>query len=198
MPSTKLTTVMRERIVADLLVHRFRKPADKLVKDRAAFALKLYREVYPRAVLTKMDALPEGWLPTNAEIRARLGTHYESFPFDGSLYGKVWTVASKTEAVWKRVRAQDAGGCLLSLEATHPLSLAGVDLDKRRNELATSIDAAKRQAESAVSGVTTIARLIELWPECEPFARKHETARAPLPALPTASLNALLDLPVAA
>lgn len=198
MASTKLTNWIREQIVADLMAHRFTKACDKLVKDRAALAVKVYRDFYPRALLAKIEALPEGWLVSDNDIHASFSGRVDGLPFNGGVYGAVGKYRTSTEAVSRPFLSKDYGRVVAVYDAAHPLAVLHAELSARQNEIVTQIDAAKRQAVAAVNSATTINRLIELWPEVEPFARKHESAKVPLPALPTSELNALLDLPVAA
>lgn len=198
MASTKLTNWIREQIVADLMAHRFTKACDKLVKDRAALAVKVYRDFYSRSLLAKIEALPEGWLPTGSDITAQFSGRVDSLAFSGAVYGLVSKYRTKTDAAFRPFLSKDVGRVVAVYDASHPLAIIHAELAGRQKELTEQIEAARRQAEVAVNSATTINRLIELWPEVEPFARKHESAKVPLPALPTSELNALLDLPVAA
>jgi hypothetical protein len=197
MASTKLTNWMREQIVRDLLSHRFTKPIDKLVKDRAALAMKVYRDLYPRSLLAKIEALPEGWLCTENDIKAQFSGRVDSMDFNGSAYGIIGKYRTSTDAVFKPFLSKDKGRVVAVYDASHPLAVAHAELADRMKEICSQLDTAKRQAEAALNSASTIGGIIALWPEIEPFARKHESAKAPLPALPTAALNALLDLPIA-
>lgn len=197
--STRLTTWTRERITKDVLEHRFSEQALRLVQDRAAFAMDVYNDIYSEADRKKMAALPNGWLPEDNDIRVQLGgsSRYMSLTFNGSTYGPVASVLKDPiERVTLRMRSSDLRGCAKVYDAGHPLAERYDELDTRQRDLNTAIDTAKRQVEAALASATTIKRLIDLWPEIEPFASKYEDKKAPLPALPTTDLNALLDLPV--
>jgi hypothetical protein len=197
MASTKLTNWIREQIVRDLIAHRFTKPIDKLVKDRAALALKVYRDLYPRSLLAKIEALPEGWLSTDDDIRAQFSGRVDSLPFNGSAYGDIGKYRTKTDTQFKPFLSKDMGRIVAVYEADHPLAILHAELVNRQKVICGQISAAEQQAKAALDSASTVGGIIALWPEIEPFARKHESAKAPLPALPTADLNRLLDLPVA-
>jgi hypothetical protein len=201
MASTKLTNTMRDRIVADLLGHRFGKAADKLVADRAAFALKVYRDVYSLTVRKRMEDLPNGWLPDEWGIRVQFGdgSGFSALSFNGSVGGPISRYLTKPiDTITKRLFAIHMHNCAKVYDLAHPLAVHWSELSSREAALKTEIAAARTQANAAVYSASTINGLISMWPEVEPFARKHETAKAALPALPTIELNRLLDLPVAA
>lgn len=196
---TKLTTRIRERIVHDLMQHRFNEDAQKLVADRAVFALDVYDAVYSGAEQKRMAGLPTGWLQESTRIGVQFGGSrgYTQLEFSGDVYGTVRSVMmKKADDVRRRVQHTHESGCAMAFDADHPLSEAYDALAAREKSLCEAIDTAKRQSEAAISNATTAKRLIELWPEIEPFVEKHMDVPKALPILPTSQLNALLDLPV--
>lgn len=197
--STRMTTWLRERIAKDVLEHRFSEAAATLVSKRAALAGDVYNDVYTASDRRKMDALPSGWLPEDNDIGVQFdgARGYTQLRFNGAIYGSVATVLKVTlKPVNRRMRANDIRGCVKVYEATHPFTERWNALEGEASDLAKQIEAADRQLKSALASASTIKRLIDMWPEIEPFALKHESEKAPLPALPTKDLNALLDLPV--
>lgn len=197
---TKLTNWIRESIAKDLMKHRFADQALQLVRDRAALAADVYNDVYCEADRRKMVALPSGWLCSDRNITVQFGDGrgFEQLHFSGAVYGEVGTVLKDPiEPVEMLVTHQHERGCAKVYELTHPFSLRRDDLRARDKDLGEAIRTARRQTEQALLKATTIKRLIELWPEIEPFASDYEEKPKPLPALPTSELNALLGLPVA-
>jgi hypothetical protein len=196
---TKLTTYIRENLSKDLLKHRFGDAAASLVADRAAFALKVYNDIYSEADRKKMAALPEGWLGKDSDITVQFGDGrgYGKLEFSGSVYGDVHAVLKEpVDTVYRLVIHQHLRGCAKAYERTHEFAAEYDALRERQKDLSTQISLARRQTEAALTKATTLKRLVDIWPEIEPFVEKYIDKPKPLPALPTNELNALLDLPV--
>lgn len=202
--STRLTNTSRERIAHAVLTHRFQEPVEALIADRAAFAEEVYNDVYRKADREKMAALPKGWLPETNAINVQFGEtgrSYESLQFTGAIYGGVATTRKpddKREKIERRAFSNRVHGCTKVYDANHRLAKKYADLDMRFTDLKTAFEAAKRQVELAIASASTINRLVEMWPEVEPFARSFDNQPLKVPALQTAKLNEILDLPVAA
>lgn len=202
--STRLTNDLRESIATAVLRHRFTEPVDALIADRAAFADAVYSDIYRKADREKMEALPKGWLPECNRIGVQFGStgrSYEIVNFDGSFYGSLGSMRTKVKdapSSDRRVQNRHAHGCAKVYDDQHKLSLRHEELGARQSALTAEYDAAKRQIKSALASVGTIKKLIEVWPEVAPFAMKFDEGPRNLPSLPTAKLNELLDLPVAA
>lgn len=196
---TKLTNWMREAIVKAVVAHRFAEPAMAIVARRAALAAKVYDDLYSAADQKKMAALPRGWLPESNDMYVKFGAgSYDRLPFNGSTYGNVSSVTPKLETAKRRIIADHDGGCVRTFDGTNPICSEYDLIEAEHKELSAQIQSATKQAEAAVASVSTVKRLIDLWPEIEPFASKYEDEAKPnLPALPTAQLNALFKLPVA-
>lgn len=202
--STRLTNTIRERIANAVLRHRFSEPVEVLIADRAAFAEEVYNDVYRKADREKMAALPKGWLPETNSINVQFGDDgrsYESLNFSGLVYGGVGGMRKpddKREVIGRRAYSNRAHGCVKVYDADHRLAKKNADLHQRYIDLKTSFEAAKQQVEAALSSASTINKLVEIWPEVEPFARSFDDVPVKVPAIPTAKLNEILDLPVAA
>lgn len=196
---TKLTTYIRENLAKDLLKHRFGDAAASLVADRAAFALKVYNDLYSEAERKKMAALPDGWLGKDSDITVQFGdgSGYGKLEFSGSVYGDVHAVLkTPVDTVYRLVIHQHLRGCAKAYERNHEFAAEYDALRERQKDLSTQISQARRQTEAALTKATTLKRLVDIWPEIEPFVEKYVDKPKPLPALPTNELNALLDLPV--
>lgn len=195
--STRLTKEIKESITKALIAHRFTAPVKKLYEDRAALAKAVYNDVYSRADREKMAALPDGWLPTVDQFHVYFGTSYTSVYANGHVYGDLVNVASPDRDVPVfRIQSRHKGGCLKKYDGAHKLTIEHERLQGSFADLVKEVDMAKRSAMAAMSSVGTIKRLIEVWPEVAPFAKKFEGERPQLPALQTDKLNKILDLPV--
>lgn len=193
---TRLTNDIRNSIVMDLLRHRFKDRIEALYADRAALAQAIYEEAFSAEHRKKMAALPEGWLAEVSSINARLGAEYCSYDFSGSLYGDINTIVSNTKKEVRRFPYSRRNDCVVSFDATHKLAAESDRVNSERKSLSDDIEKAKRAAEAAVNAVSTVKRLVEVWPEVAPFAAEYNTEKPQLPAVQTAQLNTMLGLPV--
>lgn len=198
--STRLTVSIRERIANDLLTHKFSAAIGALIADRAAHAHDVYCDIYSKSDRAKMDALPAGWLPESNRIGVQFGSSgrsYVELSFSGAVYGEVNKYRKGTMKHGdRRIISKHVHGCAKVYADDHPLAKAKADLDSKFDDLKTSVSEAAKQVNAALASATTIKRLVEAWPEIEPFARAHEATPPNLPAVPTDRLNKLLDLPV--
>lgn len=193
--STRLTTAIREKIVADLLRHRFEKAVAEHRDDMAALANAVYDDLYSEADRVLLDSMPEDWMPETGSLGVTFAGSYTHVHFGGYLKGEMAAISS-FEAVYRRVASKHNSGCVKTYEARHKLAIRAEKLSAQREGLKEKISEAKRAAISALASVTTVKRLIEGWPEIAPFAAKYEGEKPALPALPTNILNDILDLPV--
>lgn len=199
--SQRLTNDIREMIVVDVLIHRFRADADAFRADQAALANRVYEDIFDAKTREKMAAVPDGWLPKTTNVGVQFGgaNRYEQMYFDGHISGNIRKVATKSDApeTFRLIPYNRHRVCAAVYEASHPLSIAHAKLEQRKATLDDQIETAKRSIEAALAAVTTVKRLIETWPEVAPFASKFDGEKPQLPALPTQHLNSILDLPVA-
>lgn len=180
--TVKLTNGIRESVLHQLLKHRFEKEEQELKAAQEQLALDAYDMLLPEALRKQLEALPEGFVPTNTEVRVKFGdTRYYShlnFP----------------KGVSKRVRSADNSKTFL-LEPDHPIYIRHFELEARESALKEAKDLARSQANAALNSVTTVAKLVSVWPEVAPFVQKYIDAPKPtLPALPIPSLNQMLNL----
>lgn len=199
---TKLTNDMRETITTAVMRYRFTQSCAALEADRAAFATEVYKDVYSEADRRQMQSLPPGWLPELSEIRAQFGdsgSRYGELSFNGRVYNSIISLVHAPQpSAHFRAPASHEHSCVKVYANDHPLCArynALVDLQKA---MEVEIKTAQRQTAAALASVTTIGRLVEMWPEIKPFTEGYDTKPRQLPAIPTTDLNKLLKLPVEA
>lgn len=203
MASTRLTNNIKSALLRRLIERAFKAQAQDMIDKHSAFAVRVYKDTFADK-LKKMNGLPEGWLPTNDRIKVSFAGQVQSMRFDGALEG--WSIDStlkgagaKTLEV-KDMRFTDKanGGCCNVYDATHPLA---EEFTAHKNEMAdliSEIQAAERTARTAMDSVTTVGKLIEVWPEVEEFAKDfldNGERKAVLPMVPRQKLNDILGLP---
>lgn len=197
--ATRLTNDIRSAIADAVMKHRYESVVRALIAEKAEFGTKVYEDLYSKSTRDKMNALPEGWLPTSDNIAVTFGATFERVYFSGRTSGKIVSVipqATRTASVPKRLLGKHERGCAMAYEATHKLSVEHANLEAKERDLKVEFDAARKQVDAALSAVTTVKKLIEVWPEIAPFAAGFEDEKPQLPALPTADLNKLFELPV--
>lgn len=195
--STRLTKDIRDAVSLAVLKHRFGPTVQTHNEAVAAFANEVYDDVYKKTVRAEMDNLPSGWLYEAEGVRAQFGTSFQRIQFNGRGSGELSKFDSrKSDVKTRRVTEKHRGSCMKVYDATHRLTLRFEAIHNAGNDLTKSIEEARRSVDAALASATTIKRLIETWPEIAPFARAFDCEKPQLPALPTAELNAILELPV--
>lgn len=202
MTSTRLTTDIRELLTRDILSHRFTADVDNLIAAQVTFADKVYHDLFDAKTELQMLALPEGWLHNATDIGVQFGYvggphNFTRLYFNGYVTGKLSRLQSKSDEpkITKRVLASKIHGCAKVYDPSHRLAIEFDKIRHRTKSLRDAVETAERSVTTALNAVTTIKRLVETWPEVAEFAKKYDTEKPPLPALPTDHLNELLRLP---
>lgn len=205
MSSIRLNNSIRDRIIHAALSHRFKKEAEAIRDDWAAFALKVYNRQYDQKTRDSMEALPEGWLPESGSIRASFGGRRGYFSFCGSFSvgREAKNLLTSETRIYKRFLARDyesmgkiyaADG--KSYAADDKISDEFTDLCRKTEDLETRIKEAKAVLTSALNSVWTVGAVVKNWPHLRPFVPAVK-GKSTLPAVTEKKLNELLDLPVA-
>jgi hypothetical protein len=197
--SVRLTNEIRDEIKAAVLRHRFGKELAGLVKDRAKFARAVYDNVFSTADRKRMNDLPDGWLPSTGSVAFKAATTYVDLNLSGRFSGELNSSLPPTKGddrVWLSIPTNRKNGCLVTYEADHLLAIRWAELEAAFRDIEARHREAKSQLSAALAKASTMARLIELWPEMAPFCKPYEAVAPSLPSIPTSRLNALLDLPV--
>lgn len=195
--STRLTKETREAIAKDLVKHRFAEAVQAVYRKRADLADAVYRDLYKASEREQMATLPAGMLPEVDDMGVRFGGVYTNVYFSGYIYGDLAKVATvDRNGSHRRVFFKHKGGCVKDYDARHKLAIQHEEVSGAAADLVKEVDAAHRAALGAISKVGTVKRLIEVWPEVAPFARRFDTGPAQLPMIRTEQLNKILDLPV--
>lgn len=204
MASTRLTTHIRDSLMNSLLKRAFRAKGEDLIKRCADYAQRLYRDAMG-SNLAQINALPDGWLQTDDDIKVQLGAEIEQIHFTGTLNNwglpDVFRNAGITEdsdRKWQRFPSKWKGSVVKQYPGDHALVEEFQKLDNEWNELKTEMERSKKVAMAAMTSVSTVKKLIDVWPEVEEFAKHYledGERKAILPAIPRDQLNTLLNLP---
>lgn len=186
MSATRLSDEDRRQVVQNLLDHRFKIDREALSAQESDLGLKIYRHVVSEEVEARIRKLPSGWVEYTNSVCAKVGSSYESFTL-------AKTVPKKAD--WGSWRA-----CIAIVEARSELADEYQDLEAARSALRAKEEEASGAARSLLYKVSTLKRLLEVWPEVKPFtshiAGQSERNKArELPVVQVETANALLGLP---
>ncbi len=199
----RINKQIKAKIIKKLLVYRFSEPCAVVRSKAAAFAEKIYNDVYSGSMRSQMHDLAEGWLPEPKMIKVQFGAEMVELDFSGGIISSKVGWNEKDNRINRRVPYRDNGGndswyarCVKLYEATDKLSLDWAELINEIDDLVEEIDSAELHINTVLNSTTTTEGLLNKWPEVEPFLIDLEGYNKQLPALPTQKLNQLLDLPV--
>lgn len=183
MASMKLTEGMRHNIKEALLARAFGEREAALDALEKALANDIYHHLYPAPIRKKMAALPPGFLPTDTDHRIK---------FAGDFHRMDWGDS-------RRVAAELRSNASV-FDANHPFTDRFRDIKNQREKLEKEKREASAKARAALKAATTTNRLLQAWPEVEPFLEpyRRKSAPAPLPVVQTEVLNKTFGLPVEA
>lgn len=177
MSSRRITSLMRDRIIAALIKHKFDEEKQEHERRTNEIARNIYSDVFAVDYQEFMGTLPDGWLPKSSYLHATIGGSYESlclgaeFSFPYSKYN----------------------GCLAVYEGDHPIGVAWVQLAGDKESLRRKVKEAKAAASAILESVTMTGALVAKWPEVAPFL-PPESLPEMLPSIPIESINKLLGL----
>lgn len=198
---SRLTTHIRESLLKKLLTRAFQQRVEDCVKQQTDFVLSVYLDAL-KDDLPKLAGIPKSWIYTSdrfkvvmahdvVELRPGIGLSY-SLPHEFiqagvRRSGESWQMPyNRRNDAWK------------IYDAEHPLARDFAMLTDKQTDLKTEIDRASRQAAAAMGAVSTVKKLISIWPEVEDLAKEYLVEgerQAILPAIPRDLLNKMLDLP---
>ena len=186
MRSVRLTESMRYAIQGAMIAQRFKAEEERLKREERELALAVYRDIYPGDVRTLLSRVPEGFLLRSESVLVS---------FDGEMkllnFGERLPV--KQEHDRHRCAAKVyAGG--------DPLTVRFTQLRGEDEVMKAQMAEARASIKAVLSSVTTIKKLIAVWPEAEPFAAPYNSTQGDATAVraltvPLPKLNALLGLP---
>lgn len=218
MASTRLTNSIRDSLRGELLKHAF---AGRCVTHFQA-ELDFVQEVFDHIMANRtvlhlgkkrpvgevVAELPPGWENTESYFKAEFGGETAKLDkYDGlevnykdnsNLIG-VKTTPHHDQVKWKMPPKWSGHHTLMTFDASHPLTKRFTELRNAREDLKTEIERARNSIRATLDSVSTVQRLIVLWPEVEAFARVYldekRAASVLLPVIAREQLNETLGLP---
>lgn len=184
--SVRLTEEMRGVIAAALVRHKIAKRQAAFEKAEFKLAQRVYQSEFSAADRRKMEALPDGWLPTTEHLRVKVGSDWRWLHFGPQVRD------GKRET--RRIPANREK--VIELNLTSEIAQAVRDYAAEGAAIQREEAALREKAHSVLASVTTTARLAEIWPEAIPFIPKSVPRL--LPVVRREELNAAFGLPVSA
>lgn len=200
---SRLTTNIREALLKKLLKRAFGGQVQDLMERQSKFAVRLYEDALGKKDLALVNSLPKGWLPEDDDFKVQIAGTVQGIYLNGTLNGysipsEFRDAGAECARIYLPFPNSKKQQVMKVYEAGHPLAEEFQAFCNETTDLKEKIGRAARTAKSAMESVTTVKKLIEVWPEVEEFAKDylHDGERkAVLPMIPRTELNAALNLP---
>lgn len=203
MSSVRLTNDIRDGVLHRLLLRRFGDQVVELLERQTVLGALVYEAVYDQKARRLMASLPEGWLPSEDELKIKFGsdiTHVYWHPrFDIETRRLIPDKYRQVGPSHRLVSYAHCSGVAYDFHALHALSVEHHSIQSGMALLKEAVSEVRGRTRSALNTATTVGKLKELWPELEPFLRGYERVEEGgrrVPSIPVADLNKALDLPV--
>lgn len=180
MSAIKLNTHIRGKLLQAMLLKGIEAEEKHVQEMEHLTAETVYKALYKPEDLARINALPDGWLATRTDIRVKIGTsgyNYRSLDFAAP-----------------RRFLDSTGECAMALNARDELAGIIEDYIRERDRVMAKKEQLKESLQAVLNSVTTIGRLLEVWPEARVFTESLDLSRPQLPALPIKSLNKQLGI----
>lgn len=177
--SVKLTFSMRDGIAHRVLDHRFGKAETELRSKEHKLAADVLKSIYKKNVVQLMEKLPASFLGEAMAIYVALGEKQ---------------VRLALPAPTKVINLSDRKP-IMAYSVDHPFTVRFNELSNEWRRLTEEKTSARKHVMGVLDSVPTTKRLLEVWPEVEPFLDTPEAPKAAL-AVRIPDLNRTLRLPV--
>ena len=196
MASEKLTNMWRERICANILHRRFDDEGAALCRDAAALALRVYEDVFS-GLAKKMAEVPEGWLPTTSCCLVSFAGSVDQLHFNGHVNYGLSSPGQLLPSPTRRIPSSMVRTVWAVYAPETAIYQEHARIENEVETLRRRVQEAQGIAMGVLNSCSTTGRLLQKWPEAEPFIRVGvPKSPSTVPMLPIAQLNGMLGLPV--
>lgn len=192
MATIKLTNSMRDMIENRLVKGKFEKEEAQLKEKMRKIGDKFYKDLYTPSQLKLLASLPSTWCIERSEFYVHI---------DGQGTSRI----TLTKPMRLHIGGESAyryheANIYKIYEATHPLVEERRQARDEIDNLATARKELRMQVRGVLNSVTTLGKLVEVWPEIQSYITDLWTppASAGVPAVVIEDLNKLLNLKKAA
>lgn len=182
----RLTNAIREEILNKLLVHKFSQEEQDIKREMMDFALEVYRSALTKEELAWVNSAPKSF-------RCSIGSGYIRAYFAGQhclLDVSADSCFAFTDEIASRMR----------FAADHPFTTTFEKIEQKDRAFRIRRRNAENEAEAVLWSVQTLKKLLEVWPEIEPFCPTPEvkTKTSTAIAIRRDELNNTFGLPIEA
>lgn len=195
----RLDNVIRNDIRFALLRHRFEPTIKDIKKRHCELAMKFYEDIF-KDDIKAMKRIPDGWLPKHDYISFTISGQRDLFYFNGrNCFSNsdhvILGINNKIPEIRQSQLFPDSFNPK-NYPISHPLAIERAKLIQEKDTLDEQVRDAAAYAKTVMASVTTVSRLLEVWPDVAPFVPKLEEVRvANLPSIPIEKLNEMFKLP---
>lgn len=176
---TRLTNSIKEEILEEALNFKFSKEEAEIEKKRKELANDVYNDIYSKKTQEIMTGIPKGYLPTDVDCYVQFCNEY-------------------TRVFWGDRRLIAYKHCNTNAvkvyNETHKLTLKFLAIKEEYRDWRHRRSNARLSISTILNSVSTVKKLIEVWPEGKRFIKNLEAEKVALPALPIAEVNKMLGL----
>src|SRR5574343_2045413 len=181
-----ISKAIAEKLATALVRHRFAAEVEAIRDAEAALTMEAYNWRWSESDRAMMAAVPDGWLDTIAKIEVRQRFGVGLLHTGGGRYFEYMPPRGCGSVAWPQGRQYGKDRITITDEAlSAKVEAHAVAVDK----LSEAIKAAHRDASRTIAAMPSLKRLVEAWPEIQPFATPFMDVKPnTLPALRTADL----------
>jgi hypothetical protein len=166
MASTRLTNPMRTIIRDRMLDHAFSAREKALAAQQHALAREVYDRLYPKEVQKLMNALPEGYLSTDDDLMVVISGEYHTLKYAPG------------------IRLREASDSRrLAILSSDPLGERILAANREDTRLMADKRKQRDDIWGVLTSVSTLNKLLEMWPEVESFTTDLGSISKPIVAL---------------
>ena len=196
MASVRLNAGMREEILRIVMEKTDFEQQLKQLGDATVNAEKIYDFLYDKKTQKTLAEAPEGWFCEHDHIRANLGGMSAHFKFPKT--GEPAVVEPDEDPDYveeprfkRRFLHKHCGSYRVVVPADNPMATSYIHMTQETNRINEEKGRFKRKVEATLKSVTTVNRLLEVWPELKQIIPPEvfEGEIIGLPAIITSDLN---------
>lgn len=181
MASPKLTTSIRDKIIHNALKNAFAVEKAQIAEEKVAFAKMVYDHVVPAEHQEILSKVPACYLNRGSNVSFRLRAP------GASAYTRINVSMGEErpqshELFYNNIHIEDAA-----------IDAAWSAIHERERQVENATSELREKISQVVWSVSTVKRLLEVWPEGKEFIPASATApAASLPAVVVTGLNEML------
>lgn len=186
MATARLTNSIRDAIKSKVMHRAFDKLHEDLKEREHDLAVAVYNIAFSKKDHKLMEMLPSGWLPKRSSFQVK---------FEEGTVGYI-TLRFKNEEDMVVPYNKHNYGALVVIELGHEIEKSVIKWQNDKSDLEKKQSETKASVVAILDSVTTIKRLMDVWPEAKDFILPYMSeSKCTLPAIQFKEVNKMLNLP---